>query len=150
MRELKNVTERLVVRVLKRSVTPDDLPEEILRGHRDAAQSAVTVPTGHAPSAPHHISSPVPATAVDAIWARLAAGETFWTAVYEPFKAHDITRADLRAIVDPRAQTNTRKLSQDAGAVSDAGQRLQALPRVSLPVQRQPSGPAPSGWSNPG
>jgi transcriptional regulator with PAS, ATPase and Fis domain len=101
VRELKNVTERLVVRVLKRSVTPDDLPEEILRGHRDAARSAVPVPTGNARStAISHISSPVPATAVDAIWARLAAGETFWTAVYEPFKAHDITRADLRAIVD--------------------------------------------------
>ena len=50
VRELKNVTERLVVRVLKRSVTPDDLPEEILRGHRDATPSAVPVPTGNARS----------------------------------------------------------------------------------------------------
>jgi DNA-binding NtrC family response regulator len=108
VRELKNVAERLVVRVLKRSVVPDDLPEEILGGLRSRAADASSGLSGQPPVASSHgVPVPVPVSNVDAIWARLTAGESFWTAVYEPFKAHDITRADLRAIVD-RGLRHTR------------------------------------------
>jgi hypothetical protein len=30
---------------------------------------------------------------------RLVAGEDFWSVVHQPFKAHDLTRSDLRAII---------------------------------------------------
>jgi DNA-binding NtrC family response regulator len=97
VRQLKNITERLVVRHAGRAIAPADLPAEI-RGHGIA----------HGPSA-----SPVAlrATAAvmpftggrtalrDALWARLVAGENFWSVVCEPFKARDLTRDDVRELV---------------------------------------------------
>ena len=39
----------------------------------------------------------------------VAEGESFWTAVYEPFMARDLTRDDLRAVI-------TRGLEQTRGS----------------------------------
>jgi transcriptional regulator with PAS, ATPase and Fis domain len=105
VRELKNVTERLVVRALAGAVTPDDLPEEIRIGPRPPKETGG--PTDSTPSAvAAPVVSPGPAI-VDVLWRRLIEGESFWSAVYEPFKSHDLTRADLRALVD-RGLTETR------------------------------------------
>ena len=105
VRELKNVTERLVVRAPKGAVHPDDLPYEILAGSR--RPETYDVHSTDAATALPRREAAAPANSVDAIWNRLMGGESFWSAVYEPFKAHDLTRADLRALVD-RGLTETR------------------------------------------
>ena len=33
------------------------------------------------------------------MWRRLESGETFWSAVAEPFRNHDLTRADVQTLV---------------------------------------------------
>ena len=85
VRELKNVVERLFVR-RHRVVTPEVLPEEIASAQRETI-----------------VVEPVNATRVSAresIMGQLLQGrESFWSAVYDPFMARDLTREDLRAIV---------------------------------------------------
>jgi DNA-binding NtrC family response regulator len=82
VRELKNVAERLVIRSRTGVVTPADLPREI---------SGVSLQPVSA--------APVKRTA-DLLLERMSInGESFWSAVYEPFMARDITRDDLRAVI---------------------------------------------------
>src|SRR5262249_35354774 len=100
-----NVTERLVVRALKGLVSPDDLPEEVQHTRQEPASVEAT--SGSASVTVAQPSLPAMSPAADVLWRRLSQGESFWTAVYEPFKAHDLTRADLRALVD-RGLTETR------------------------------------------
>ena len=100
VRELKNLTERLVVREWDRPITAEDLPVEI-RGRRDAA-AAVNVPSvgfaqeANAPS-PRRVDRG--SGTADRLWERLIAGESFWTVVHQPFKAHELTRDDLAALI---------------------------------------------------
>ncbi|HEY7185671.1 MAG TPA: sigma-54 dependent transcriptional regulator [Vicinamibacterales bacterium] len=100
VRELKNLTERLVVREWDRPITAEDLPIEI-RGRRETA-SAVNVPSvAFTPEA----NAPTPrrvdrgSGTADRLWERLIAGESFWTVVHQPFKAHELTRDDLAALI---------------------------------------------------
>jgi transcriptional regulator with PAS, ATPase and Fis domain len=84
VRELKNVTERLIVRDKSGEIRRDDLPLELLRA----------VPALQAPS-----PSPTRAAA-DVLFERMVnGGESFWSCVYAPFMARDLTRDDLRVIV---------------------------------------------------
>jgi DNA-binding NtrC family response regulator len=95
VRELKNITERLVVRDLRRPITRDDLPQEfrpIPREHGvldPASASSLSAADGLAAQ-----RSPVS----EVLWRRLLDGDNFWS-VAEMFKAHDITRADLRMLI---------------------------------------------------
>jgi transcriptional regulator with GAF, ATPase, and Fis domain len=85
VRELKNVAERMVVRARKATAGVEDLPAEI------TAEAAV--PGGGTRPAD------APSTAL-ALYDRVVnRGESFWSAVYEPFTAHDLTRDDLRVIL---------------------------------------------------
>jgi DNA-binding NtrC family response regulator len=96
VRELKNVTERLVLHDQSCPLTPADLPREI-RGV--AAGSATTA----APSAATPDSSGNDrdtAERVQRLWDRMQNGEDFWTVVHQPFKARELTRADLLGLVD--------------------------------------------------
>jgi two-component system response regulator HydG len=80
VRELRNVAERIAVTRFKGPVRPEELPLDL---------ASVPVPT--------IIAAPVPA---DGLFERLCSGhESFWSAVYDPFVAHDLTREDVRAIV---------------------------------------------------
>ena len=100
VRELKNLTERLVVREWDRPITAEDLPIEI-RGRRE------TVPTVSVPSVAFTPESNAPSPrrldrgsgTADRLWERLIAGESFWTVVHQPFKAHELTRDDLAALI---------------------------------------------------
>jgi transcriptional regulator with PAS, ATPase and Fis domain len=85
VRELKNVAERLVVR---RAMVIDlaSLPSEIV----SAVTAEVANGTNGAPK-----QSRVEAT----LEALLEGRASFWTIVYDPFMARDLTRDDLRAIV---------------------------------------------------
>jgi transcriptional regulator with GAF, ATPase, and Fis domain len=89
IRELKNVAERLVLRASGQIVRPTDLPNDVF------------IATGAAAPAPVASSGPEPRRAVvDELSARmLERGESFWTTVYPMFMSRDLTRDDLRKIV---------------------------------------------------
>jgi transcriptional regulator with PAS, ATPase and Fis domain len=100
VRELKNVIERCVVRTRERVIVPSDLPSEIL------GAPVVSTPTGAA----------APQSVADSTFNQLVVGgESFWTVVYAPFMARDLTRADLRRIVTlglSRTKGNYRQVLQ--------------------------------------
>jgi transcriptional regulator with GAF, ATPase, and Fis domain len=83
VRELKNLTERLVVRARTLLISPEDLPQEVTgrpRGDRDKLP-------GHASTA-------------ESMYERIVHGrESFWSVVYPPFIARDLTRDDVRLVV---------------------------------------------------
>ena len=81
-RELRNVIERVIVRVRNRAIVPGDLPAE------------VDGPVPVRPAASQAASRP------DSLYDRLVYGqEPFWSAVYESFMERDLTRQDVRALV---------------------------------------------------
>jgi len=103
VRELRNVSERLVLQDRVGPITPDALPLEIRGGRSTAGQArAQPAPAGHAEAPPVPVSA-----AADALWRRMDAGEDFWAVVGQAFKARELTRADLTALVD-RGLTETR------------------------------------------
>jgi DNA-binding NtrC family response regulator len=100
VRELKNLAERLVVREWDRPIAPEDLPIEI-RGGRETSPMA----SGASAGTPHE-SVAASARRLDRgsgtaerLWERLINGESFWTVVHQPFKAHELTRDDLAALI---------------------------------------------------
>jgi DNA-binding NtrC family response regulator len=87
VRELRNIAERLVCRCPNAEVRPEDLPTEILvRPTVGGAASGVVAP----------VMSPVAQPLLDRL---LLGGESFWDVVYEPFMMRDLTRDDLRQVV---------------------------------------------------
>ena len=89
IRELKNVVERVVLKVNGRAVRAVDLPPDVFGAARPARVPADgAVETATAPSQ------------VDELAARmLKHGESFWSVVYPLFMSRDLTRADLRKII---------------------------------------------------
>jgi DNA-binding NtrC family response regulator len=86
VRELKNIAERLVLRGADRVLDVASLPAE-LRTARPAP--AVVVAPGAQPIASH-----------DALFQRMVQDrQSFWSVVYEPFVARDLTRQDIREVV---------------------------------------------------
>jgi transcriptional regulator with GAF, ATPase, and Fis domain len=90
VRELKNVMERLVLRSAGRLVTGHDLALEVVRGDLRLARSRAESNGGDASE---------PSRADQLAAAMLRDGESFWSAVFPVFKSRDLTRADLRRIV---------------------------------------------------
>jgi two-component system, NtrC family, response regulator AtoC len=85
VRQLRNVAERLVVRAQQGAITTADLPRELLTLNPPVSGPTRTLPTR------------IPA---ELLFERMVReGQTFWTAVYQPFMARDLTREDLRALV---------------------------------------------------
>jgi DNA-binding NtrC family response regulator len=85
VRELKNVAERLVVRSEGAVISPEDLPREIA-GKWSGPIAVEVAQSGR--------------LTLDVLYERMSVGgESFWSVVYEPYMAHDLTRHDLRAIV---------------------------------------------------
>jgi len=90
VRELKNLTERLVLRCRDERIDYAQLPSEIRQGRpsNKAVSTSVTV----------RVEAPQPVH--EALFDRLVNGkESFWSAVYEPFMARDLTRHDVREVV---------------------------------------------------
>jgi DNA-binding NtrC family response regulator len=88
VRELRNVAERLVLRATNGRIDVDMLPAEVLNGGGGTAAAK--------PSA----SVPASASPVNHLFDRLMRNRaSFWSEVYEPFMARDLTREDLRALV---------------------------------------------------
>ena len=89
VRELENVIERLVVTCRKESVTVDDLPHEI-RSH---------------PNLTHRPRRERRRTIADDLYKRLVEDrESFWTAVYPLYMQREITRSNIRDLVDKGLQ----------------------------------------------
>jgi len=113
VRELRNVAERLVLQDRVGPVPAEALPHEI----RDVAGAATSVAVAlgsQSASVPApagrslNEASPVPSSATaDRLWQRMNVGEDFWAVVGQAFKARELTRADLTALVD-RGLTETR------------------------------------------
>ena len=91
VRELRNITERVALRDSNKPITAADLALDLRSarvGGRETASSTVAV----RPDAE--------SATVQQLWDGLIAGGDFWTLVYRPFKKHEITRAELLALVD--------------------------------------------------
>jgi transcriptional regulator with PAS, ATPase and Fis domain len=85
IRELKNVVERLVVRLHGRPVQLQDLPGEILSNGADVRTRA---------------TGPTKPSTVDVMFGQMIdERRSFWAVVYPSFMSRDLTRDDLRAIV---------------------------------------------------
>ncbi len=89
VRELKNLTERLVLKAPGRGVGSRDLPEEVLRNGTSLGRFARPEPT----------EVPGRSRAEELADQMLKGGESFWSAVFPDFKSRDLTRADLRQII---------------------------------------------------
>jgi two-component system, NtrC family, response regulator PilR len=98
VRELKNVAERLVVSGVE-CVTPNDLPEDVQSEPRSMAPVAAGTTVAHKSAPIIVVSSPQANDVAEALWKRLMSGEDFWSVVHRPFKSHDLTRRDLRAVI---------------------------------------------------
>jgi transcriptional regulator with PAS, ATPase and Fis domain len=83
VRQLKNVAERVVLRDIGRPLAVADLPQEIAE---DVLKAAAPAAASHEPGRPDRFE-------------RLLRGESFWTAVHEPFMSRDLTREELRHLV---------------------------------------------------
>jgi DNA-binding NtrC family response regulator len=88
VRQLKNVVERLIVRARTGRLTVADLPIEIT----DWGRPILDTP-------------PPAASVVQELYARLVTRrESFWTAVYPAFMSRDLTRRDLRGLLQKGLQ----------------------------------------------
>ena len=84
VRELKNVAERLVITRPGRHIGPTDLP---FAEHTPQAATVL-------------VQATTAESRADALVARMIqGGESFWSVVYEPFMARDLTRDDIRAVI---------------------------------------------------
>jgi transcriptional regulator with PAS, ATPase and Fis domain len=107
VRELKNVVERIVLRATGQVVGLLDLPADVLRAVGGATAHHVgngKSDTSHKPSQAQELTSLM-----------LDHGESFWSAVYPLFISRDLTRRDLREIVQAgleRTNGNYRMLVQ--------------------------------------
>ncbi len=92
IRELKNVIERLVLKANGQLIRPADLPSDVFKPLVDAADAQ--------PRDAQQAKKPDQRSAGDDLAARmLQQGESFWSVVYPVFMSRDLTRDDLRKIV---------------------------------------------------
>jgi transcriptional regulator with GAF, ATPase, and Fis domain len=89
IRELRNVIERLVLKSNGRTVAAEDLPADVRR--HTSPRPVVTALASAQPA-----RRPV---AEEMTRRMLERGESFWSVVYPEFMARDLTRDDLRKIV---------------------------------------------------
>jgi DNA-binding NtrC family response regulator len=98
VRELRNMTERIALRDTNRPISPADLPPELRANasqDNGAASVSVQVTNTGAQGGVSH-GQPI----AQALWDKLMAGGDFWDVVQRPFRAHEVTRAELAALID--------------------------------------------------
>ena len=138
IRELKNVVERIVLKTPGAVVRLADLPADVTRTATPPAAAA----NGHADAAPKL----TPADELTALM--LKRGESFWSAVYPVFMARDLTRTDLRRIVQTGLEStngNYRLLVQLFNMPNEDYKRFLSFLRkhdCHLPFQRFRAVPA--------
>ena len=95
VRELRNVTERIALRDTNRPISPADLPPE-LRSNERPTVAVSGQAAGQEPSR----DQPHGQLIAQHLWDKLMTGGDFWEVVQKPFRAHEITRAELAALID--------------------------------------------------
>jgi transcriptional regulator with GAF, ATPase, and Fis domain len=134
IRELKNVVERIVLRASGRIIKVADLPVEVV-----SARPAL-VPAGS--SEPVDPLNPQTGRAEELASLMIKQGESFWSAVYPSFMSRDLTRSDLRKIIQIGLETtngNYRVLVQLFNMQGDDYKRFLSFLRkhdCHLPFQR--------------
>jgi len=132
IRELKNVVERIVLKTAGRVVTHADLPTDVVRAAAigplaQPSRTSAGTKTSHAEEL---------ATIM------VKHGESFWAAVYPQFMSRDLTRADLRKIIQIGLEItngNYRMLVQLFNMPNDDYKRFLSFLRkhdCHLPFQR--------------
>jgi transcriptional regulator with PAS, ATPase and Fis domain len=110
VRELRNIVERVVVRHRGGIIEATDLPHEVLDLTEKAAPAATV------------------ASQADVLFTTMVkGGESFWTVVYRPFMARDLTRQELQKIVGhglERTRGNYRSLVELFNMPSDDYKRF--------------------------
>jgi transcriptional regulator with GAF, ATPase, and Fis domain len=138
VRELKNVVERMVLKAQGHVIGLSDLPVEVTR--------SLGVPAGAQNG--QGASAPKMSQAHELSALMLDRGESFWSAVYPLFIARDLTRNDLRTIVQvglERTNGNYRLLVQLFNMPQDDYKRFLSFLRkhdCHLPFQRFRAVPA--------
>ena len=133
VRELKNVVERMVLKASGPVIQVSDLPPEVRR--TPIGDSAARVSNGSP-------ASPARSLSDELAGRMLEHGESFWAVVYPLFIARDLTRADLRRIVQTgleRTNGNYRLLVQCFNMPGDDYKRFLSFLRkhdCHLPFQR--------------
>jgi DNA-binding NtrC family response regulator len=94
IRELKNVAERLILRCRNGRITEEALPPEVWRS-RVAPSSA----TSAGPEDIRRDEQQGPRVCEMLFDRLMKDGDSFWSVVYEPFMARDLTRADVRELI---------------------------------------------------
>ena len=120
VRELRNVAERLVLKEPGHRLLPEHLPAEIREGMAGAAMTTthdVAVPPSEAmpasapPASAASFDIPVLQSfaprldervrdRIAQLWDVMASGADFWSVVYPAFKARELTRTELAALID--------------------------------------------------
>jgi len=140
IRELKNVVERIVLRASGRIIRVADLPAEVVSGR--------PVSTGLAVSDPIDPLGAQTGRAEELAALMIKQGESFWSAVYPSFMSRDLTRTDLRKIVQIGLETtngNYRLLVQLFNMSGEDYKRFLSFLRkhdCHLPFQRFRAVPA--------
>jgi DNA-binding NtrC family response regulator len=100
VRQLENVVQRLVIGSSQETISLADLPIEILREAHVA------------PIPPRHERR---RSTADALYQHLRNGASFWAVVFKPYMNRDLTRADVRGVIDKglaEARGNYRALTR--------------------------------------
>ena len=140
IRELKNVVERIVLKAAGRAIKATDLPPEVL-----TSRPAVATSTGAEPVDP---LAPPTGRAEELAALMIKQGDSFWSAVYPSFMSRDLTRTDLRKIIQIGLETtngNYRLLVQLFNMSADDYKRFLSFLRkhdCHLPFQRFRAVPA--------
>lgn len=140
VRELRNVVERIVLKTGSAPLRPIDLPVEITR--------AIERPEAAGPRSVEEAARSSRADELAGLM--LEHGESFWSAVYPVFMSRDITRTDLRRIVQiglEETRGNYRVLVESFNMPASDYKRFLSFLRkhdCHLPFQRfrSTSGPA--------
>ena len=100
IRELKNVVERIVLKTCCRPIKASDLPPEVLKATSAAGtgSAAGAVSSGPAAESSEGLASGT-GRADELANLMMKQGESFWAVVYPIFMSRDLTRTDLRRIV---------------------------------------------------
>jgi DNA-binding NtrC family response regulator len=133
VRQLRNVAERLVVRAQSGMISASDLPREILSMGRPGDGAASALPRA------------------ELMFKKMVQDlETFWTVVYEPFMARDLTREDVRAVVREALKLSDgsyHRVTQLFNIVGDQKRLVAFLRKFDCDVAQPTETPPPPGSS---
>jgi DNA-binding NtrC family response regulator len=99
------IGSQINMRALPAEFYPDAGPQDLLASSSESAHLHDRSPGPRAtPTVPNHAElqathTPADEAMVAQLWSRMAAGEDFWAVVYQAFKARELRRTELAAII---------------------------------------------------